>query len=137
LKRIFIDTGAFLAKEIAADQHHAAATRCWSEAAGLRYRLFSSEHVLDETTTLLARRTSYPWASDWGKDALASGIEWLRADESEWRAALILMRKFGDQSVSFTDCLSFTLMKRAGIRTAFGFDRHFESAGYRLWPAGI
>ena len=26
------------------------------------------------------------------------------------------------------------VMKRAGLRDVFGFDRHFESAGFRLWP---
>jgi hypothetical protein len=25
--------------------------------------------------------------------------------------------------------------KRAGIKTVFGFDRHFEAMGFRIWPA--
>ena len=39
-----------------------------------------------------------------------------------------------DQAVSYTDCVSFVLMKREGLRNVFGFDGHFTAAGYRLWP---
>jgi predicted nucleic acid-binding protein len=63
-----------------------------------------------------------------------SGIEWLRAGEEDWAKALVLMRKFADQGVSFTDCISAVLMKQAGLKRIFGFDRHFESMGFRVWP---
>jgi len=46
------------------------------------------------------------------------------------------MSKFADQGVSFTDCLSFRLMKRHRIRSVFGFDHHFTAAGFRVWPDG-
>lgn len=127
-----MDTGAFLAKEIANDQHHEAAVEKWRGLAGARTAIFSSEHVFDETITLLARRTSYAWAADWGRDALASGICWLRSDLDDWKAALHLMHKYADQGVSFTDCVSFVLMRREGLREVFGFDGHFAAAGFRL-----
>lgn len=82
--------------------------------------------------TLLARRTSYTWAAGWGQDALKSGITWLKAEESDWATALRLMRKLADQGVSFTDCISFALMRREGLRYVFGFDGHFAAAGFRL-----
>ncbi len=132
MKKLFVDTGAFLAKEIANDQHHAAALESWQVLATGRRALFSSEHVFDETITLLARRTTYAWAADWGRDALASGILWLRADLDEWKAALRLMHKYADQGVSFTDCVSFVLMRREGLKEVFGFDGHFAAAGLRL-----
>lgn len=132
MKKVFVDTGAFLAKEIANDQHHAAAVNVWGELSAARVALYSSEHVLDETITLLARRTTYAWASEWGHDALGSGIVWLRGDQSDWKTALSLMRKFADQGVSFTDCMSFALMRRAGLREVFGFDTHFTAGGFRL-----
>jgi len=134
MKRLFVDTGAFVAKEVAGDQYHATASRCWGQLSDRPHQLVSSEHVLDESATLLAHRATYAFASGWGADALGSGIRWLKAGEPEWRAAFLLMRKFADQGVSFTDCLSFALMKREGIKQAFGFDRHFEAAGFRLWP---
>jgi hypothetical protein len=44
------------------------------------------------------------------------------------------LEKFSDQKLSFTDCLSFSLMRREGIPSVFGFDHHFALAGYELWP---
>jgi predicted nucleic acid-binding protein len=41
---------------------------------------------------------------------------------------------FGDQAVSFTDALSFAVMRRMRIERAFSFDRHFALAGFELWP---
>jgi uncharacterized protein len=58
----------------------------------------------------------------------------LRAGGAEERDALELFEKLADQGVSFTDCLSFALMRQHGIRQAFAFDRHFETAGFALWP---
>ena len=40
------------------------------------------------------------------------------------------MRKYADQDVSYTDCVSFAIMHRLRIRTAFTFDRHFRLAGF-------
>lgn len=132
MKKLFIDTGAFLAKEIVNDQHHAGAVGFWAELSAGRVALFSSVHVLDETTTLLARRTTYAWATQWAEDALGSGISWLQADPGEWRDAARMMKKFADQAVSYTDCLSFVLMRREGLRDVFAFDGHFAAAGFRL-----
>ena len=134
MKSLFVDTGAFLAKEIASDQHHEAANTFWQKIARDRPRLYSSEHVLDETATLLARRTSYAWAAQWGHDVLSAGIEWLPSESQDLLDAFGLMKKFADQAVSFTDSLSFVLMKKAGLRDVFGFDGHFSAAGFRLWP---
>lgn len=134
MKRLFVDTGAFVAREIASDQHHAAAAQAWLEVERGNYQLFSSEHVFDESATLIARRSNYAWAADWGCDLLDVGVDWLRADPDEWKQSLKLMRKFADQGVSFTDCISAVLMKRAGVRMVFGFDRHFEALGFRVWP---
>ena len=131
---LFVDTGAFVAKEIAGDQFHTVAREGWNEVERRGLRLVSSEHVLDESATLIARRSNYAFAAEWGRDALESGIEWLRSGEEDWDKALVMMRKFADQEVSFTDCLSAVLMKREGLKRVFGFDRRFESMGFRVWP---
>lgn len=65
---------------------------------------------------------------------MSVGIEWLPAECEDLLNAFGLMKKFADQAVSFTDSLSFVLMKRAGLRDVFGFDGHFPAAGFRLWP---
>ena len=135
MRKIFVDTGAFIAKELAADQHHQQAATAWAELIKGGIQIFSTEHILDESATLLARRTTYAWASSWGIDALDSGIVWLRSGVKDLNAAFQLMRKYADQGVSFTDAMSFAIMHREGIKQVFGFDRHFEAAGFRLWSS--
>jgi predicted nucleic acid-binding protein len=132
---IFVDTGAFLARHLARDEHHESARRAWDELASTGWRVYTSNFVLDETFTLLARWVSYDFAAERADAILAStSLEILRPDAADEVSALDLFRKFGDQQVSFTDCVSFALMKRSGIARAFAFDRHFVHAGFELWP---
>ncbi|SPF36017.1 Ribonuclease VapC [Candidatus Sulfopaludibacter sp. SbA4] len=130
---VFVDTGAFLARWLPRDANHSKAAAVWSRIAGRR--LFTSNHIVDETLTLLARRASYPFAREKAESIFASSaLEILystRADELE---ALTVFGKYADQQVSFTDCVSFVLMKRHRIDTAFTFDRHFGLAGWRCIP---
>jgi predicted nucleic acid-binding protein len=132
---IFIDTGAFMARYIARDQHHSKASRAWKRLEKEKEGLATSSFVLDETLTLLARRTSYAFAALRGEAIFASRVlAILRPDPADEVAALTLFKKLADQEVSFTDCVSFALMRRHRITRAFTFDRHFEAAGFTVWP---
>jgi predicted nucleic acid-binding protein len=131
---IFVDTGPFLARYVAKDQFHSKAIRGWKVAAKGGQPLFTSSFVLDETFTLLGRRTSYAFAADRAEAILASRVlTILRPDSRDEAAALALFRKLADQEASFTDCISFALMHRHRISRAFTFDRHFEAAGFTIW----
>lgn len=128
---VFVDTGAFLARYDAADALHARAVAVWRS---LRHRdLATSTHVLAETWTLLARRAGYVFASERALEAYASpALEILCSTREEEIEAVQWFKKYADQRVSFTDCLSFVLMKRRRIRIAFTFDRHFHQAGFEV-----
>lgn len=132
---IFIDTGALLARHVRRDRHHREAVAAWAELRARRRRCLTSSFVLDETLTLLGRRVSYGFAAEraaawWGSEVLSIA----RPEERDELAAIELFRKFADQEVSFTDCVSFALMKRHRVRTAFTFDRHFTAAGFAIYP---
>lgn len=133
---IFIDTSAFLARYVRRDQYHRRARKGWTEISRRRGKCFTSNFVLDETFTLLARRTSYPFAVERARNIVASTIlEVLRPAAEDELRALELFEKYADQRVSFTDCISFVLMRRARITRAFTFDSHFARAGFSVWPS--
>jgi hypothetical protein len=44
------------------------------------------------------------------------------------------LAKSPDKAWSLTDCVSFTVMKAAGMADAFSFDTHFQQAGFRMLP---
>ena len=136
MNSIFIDTGAFYGLEVARDQCHLKCAHGWHRLRDEPLMLFSSHHVLHETIELLARRVGPKAAAERLETYAAGGqIVWLEDGPADWLQAAELMRKFADQKISFIDCLSFALMNRERIENVFGFDRHFEQAGFALWPA--
>ena len=127
---IFVDTGAFLALYRKRDQYHREAARIWPS---LERPLLTSNHVVDELATLLGRLVGFAEAADRVEDLYGSeSIDVLSSTREDELQAVGWMRKYSDQQVSFTDCLSFAMMRRHNIRTAFTFDRHFRAAGFRI-----
>ena len=131
---IFVDTGAFIGRYLLADQHHRQAVIGWTFIQSQRIPLFTTQLVLSETITLLGRFADCRFAAETGRLILSSGaIRILRSQPDDERKALDLMQKYADQKPSFCDCVSFVMMTSHRIRDVFGFDRHFERAGFRLW----
>jgi len=92
--------------------------------------------VLDETFTLLGRWAGYAFSVQRAKNIYASqALTICRPGREDEIKALQFFSKYADQHVSFTDCISFVLMKREKIDQAFSFDRHFGFAGFRVVPA--
>jgi predicted nucleic acid-binding protein len=132
---IFIDTGALLGRYLARDQHHREAMEGWEKLRKSPPRIFTSNFVLDETITFLARRAGHEFAAAKARSLLTSGLlDILRPEAADEQEAIGWLEKLADQGVSFTDCVSFTLMRKARLKRVFGFDRHFRAAGFELWP---
>ncbi len=132
---IFIDTGAFLGRYLARDQYHRRALNGWKRLGEQGERCFTSNLILAETFTLLARRAGYAFAGQRARNLLGSGLlVVLRPDQAADVAALSFFEKYADQQVSFTDCVSFVLMRNNKLKRVFTFDRHFRAAGFTIWP---
>jgi len=132
---IFIDTGAFLARYLRNDQHHRSAVAVWEKLGSNHENCVTSNFVLDETFTLLGRRAGCGFAVQRAKNIYASQtLTIYRPDRRDEINALRFFGKYADQHVSFTDCISFVLMKREKINRVFSFDRHFEFAGFHVVP---
>jgi hypothetical protein len=128
---IFADTSAFIAHHSRRDQNHATASQIWRMLD--RTPLVTTNHVFEETLTLLGRRIGCPAAAEIADLILEStSIDILYTSRELDHDALVFFRKFADQRVSFTDCISFAVMKRHRLHTAFTFDRHFLNAGFRV-----
>ncbi|MBI4025435.1 MAG: PIN domain-containing protein [Verrucomicrobia bacterium] len=131
---IFVDTGAFLARYLDVDQYHQTATALWGKIVDVGEACCTSNFVFDETATFLARRAGYRFAAERTRQFYSSGeLLILRPTLEDELTAIEMFEKYADQQISFTDCISFVLMRKAGLNTVFSFDQHFVFAGFKLW----
>jgi predicted nucleic acid-binding protein len=61
-------------------------------------------------------------------------VRLIHVDEALFDEAWQYFTRHEDKSYSFTDCLSFAVMKQFEIQTALTFDRHFVQAGFQKIP---
>jgi predicted nucleic acid-binding protein len=132
---IFVDTGPLLARYLARDQHHARAVSLFEEVeSARRIQLATSNFVLDELFTLLGRRAGLAFAAERARAIYASKrLKVLRPGQADELAAVKSMERYADQGVSFTDCVSFALMKANRIKRVLTFDHHFSVAGFEVF----
>lgn len=132
--KIFIDTGAFVARSYSRNQYHSQAQKTWEKLADGTQQCYTSNLVIAETLSLIARWVGYSEAVELGYSLYQSEIlKILRPESEDESNAINFLRKYSDQKVSFVDCISFVLMKRYNISQCFGYDHHFPLAGFKLW----
>ncbi len=128
---MFIDTSGFFALLSTADPAHGQARLQMSRFAQARKRALTTDHVLDETFTLLkVRGLAHRCAAfeQMLKTSRSLRVSWTDPDLFTAATDLFLARL--DQGFSLTDCVSFVVMQRAGLREALTTDHHFKIAGF-------
>ncbi|HEX4588922.1 MAG TPA: PIN domain-containing protein [Gemmataceae bacterium] len=131
----FLDTGYVLALELSNDGNHRPAQDHWQQAADNLPRLITTSYVFSEVVTFFNSRRRHDKAVAVGEMLLTSpSVELVPVDEALFREGWDQFCRHADKTYSLTDCISFVVMRRRGIDTAFAFDRHFEQAGFRKEP---
>ncbi len=129
---IFIDTGAFISKYIEKDQHHKKSLLKWNTIIH-KAKLFTSNHVIDETITFLLRKTTPPFAMEKANILYKTDVyKILHTDIEIEMSALRVLEKYKDQDLSFTDCMTIALMKKYKINKIFTFDKHFQLFNFTI-----
>jgi uncharacterized protein len=128
---VFVDTGYLLALEIANDQHHQAAVQHWQWIVTTLPPLVTTSYVFDEVVTFFNSRGHHAKAVQIGNDLLRSAsLQLIHVDERLFYEGWTYLQQHQDKDYSFTDCISFVVMQRLSISTAFAFDRHFAQVGF-------
>ena len=84
------------------------------------------------------RQQSSRIASAWLDSMMDSKeIRLIHVEREDFRVATAFAKKYSDLRISMTDALSFALMKRQKVQRAFTFDKHFEFAGFEIWPGDL
>lgn len=134
--KVFIDSSAFIALYLQDELFHLKALGFWKNKTGNNLRRYiTSNFIFDETLTWLVKRKGKKIAVNFGNYLLENADivpvkPILPEDEkTAWKLFCKLTGK-----LSFTDCTSFSMMKRLKICQVFTFDKHFKRAGFRIIP---
>lgn len=135
MRRVFVDTGAFVALRNRGEQEHGLARDALSGLVAEGAALLTSNYVFSETYTALLVRVGRQEAIEWGRRFRASeAIELVRVDEALEQEAWSILESHDDKPWSYVDATSFALMDRERVSEAFAFDRHFLQRGLVLLP---
>lgn len=129
---LFIDSGGFYAQVSPDCESHALAVKIMQETARQRRRAVTTDYIIDETATLLRARGLTKLLTEFFRlteESQALTIEWTSPDR--FAAARKFMLKHLDQEFSFTDCVSFIVMKELHLTDALATDSHFRIAGFK------
>ncbi|MDQ7822551.1 MAG: PIN domain-containing protein [Candidatus Eremiobacteraeota bacterium] len=127
--RLFVDTSAFYALASQNDAfHQKAKTHLKKLITG--HEFITTSYIVAETLALLQNRG--------GKSAALHFLDSL--NRGKWVEILWISEKLhlegcrlflkNTAEVSFVDCVSFAAMHHHSIKYFFGFDEHFEKAGF-------
>ena len=132
---IFVDTGAWYALADRSDQYHDRAVRIYPELLRSYQHLVTTNLVIAETYILMRRGLGHQAAVTFlDRLSASSRVRKLYSDESLEENAVDILRQYQDQAFSYTDAVSFSVMRQHGIAQSFSFDQHFKTAGFILVP---
>lgn len=130
-RELFVDTSGFYAILAKRDPKCQAANRILDQAKAQSRRLVTTDYVLDETATLLKTRHEVSLVATLFESVQASfACQLVWTDAQQFAAVQSYFLKHMDQEWSFTDCVSFCVMKEMRLREALTTDHHFEQAGF-------
>ena len=131
-RNVFVNTSGFYSLLVRRDDRHQQAAGLLREAQRRQGRFVTTDYVLDETATLLkARGLTHlvPVLLETVFASAACTVCWTDAERFHITSEFFV--KHDDQAWSFTDCLSFVVMKDQRLRDSLTKDVHFREAGFR------
>lgn len=131
--RVFIDASAYVALLRENDTNHTAAVAIHSTLQQQRAQFVTTYFVVAEAHALLLRYLGISTAHRFLQNLDASQITTVaHVTPDDITAAKMLLYRYADKDFSLADAISFIVMARLGVQTAFTFDGHFRQYGLRV-----
>lgn len=136
-RRLFVDSGAWVALRSRRDQHHAEADRLFREALRRRIPLATTDLVLAEVHRLtLFRAGVLPALRALDRIDQSPSVTVHFAAAEHHAAARRWLERLAPHPITYTDAVSFAVMEGLRCRHALAFDHDFTAASFELWRPG-
>ncbi|WP_245612490.1 type II toxin-antitoxin system VapC family toxin [Palaeococcus ferrophilus] len=133
---VYMDTSALIAFFNPNDKNHKRAVEFFESKAVSGARFVIGRPVLMEFLNGASKRAGKKVALELKR--LIEASHFVRVEnetEEDWERAWEIFERFDDHDgMDVTDCLSFAIMERLGIKEAFTFDGDFEAYGFKRAP---
>ncbi|MDH7485361.1 MAG: type II toxin-antitoxin system VapC family toxin [Anaerolineae bacterium] len=137
-REIFVDASAWIALANDRDRFHEAAKAIYPRLLREYGRLVTTNLVVAEVYVVLRKGLGHRAAISFLEN-LRQSLRILKicsTPELE-REAEKLLQQYADQDFSYTDAVSFVLMRERGLHEAFAFDQHFATVGFVVLPGEV
>lgn len=131
MKEVFVDTSGFYAFLDADDPHHSDSRGCFRESQTEGWSLVTTNYVFHETWALVQARLGWTAVDVW-RDGLIRACDVVWVSQQIHALGEARCRQARERRLSLTDCVSFEIMRRRGIREAIAWDEHFAREGFCL-----
>ena len=128
---LFVDTSGWYAVTRTSDPYHQAATESFRRLTRRRGTTFSSNFVVAETHALLMSRFGTLVALQFLRSLPLSAVFIERVTSDDEVEAIAILSRYSDKDFSYTDAVSFAMMRRLGTTEALTADRHFVQFGFQ------
>ena len=134
---VFVDTSAWYPLVLASHPEHERLAGLARRLVQRGRRIVTTNLVVAETHALVMRRVGIATALRFVQSVTSPPNVIVRGTaEIEERAVDDWLGRYADQDFSFTDAVSFAVMRERRIAEALSLDHHFEVAGFRLVRSG-
>lgn len=131
--QIFLDTCFFIALSDEKDKNHLKAKKSLMKHVQKGARFVTGRNILIEYLDGVTKRISKKKAIEELDNILNSKLLLVEPlKEEDWGKAIMYFRKYHDQQIDMTDCLSFAIMERLELNNAMTFDNDFRIHGFEL-----
>ncbi len=131
MSAVLADAGPIVALAFTADQYHALARTDLERLAADRVRVRGTFSTLIESYALILRRATPQYAFRW-YDSLRARADFLNPTETDYLAAVELVQRYEDQSISLADGVIAIMSRRLEL-PVWTYDHHFDLMRVDRW----
>ena len=129
--KVYLDSDVIVASYDTRDILHANAVNLGNKISGKNLNIVVGVNILIEVLTMVSQRVGMKKSKEL-LDYFYQDCEIVYLDSEIISKANIIFKKRTSKNISYSDCISFAIMKVMKIKKVFSFDNHFKKQGFEM-----